>query len=122
MRTTGDTTPHERDIANERILKITNAYPMATVNMCLVDTDKVPNILTGGQRKRRFGVVLSLAALPGFDQIPDPIVIDGNLPMMVIDADNTEDLEIRAIEEMKAMFRVFREKLKELDDKKHDNA
>jgi len=94
-------------VTDRELTEKSKSYPMMDATVCGTVTKSVPDLLTGGQRKRKFAAVLSLAGLPGFDKMQDPVVIQSNLPKVLIDADSLETLRERCMAELEKMFNVF---------------
>ena len=94
-------------VQDEALLKDTSSYPITDASIVLSPTATVPDILTGGQRKRKFAMVLSMAGLPGFQKLEDPVILSSSLPKVLIDGDSIEILRSRAHAELDAMFNVF---------------
>lgn len=97
-------------IQDEALLRKTQAYPMKDIMICPVHTEMQPDLMNpGNNRRRKHAIVLSMAGIPNFDQMPEPVAVGGGLPYMLIDGDDMDDLEKRAIEEMKQMFQLYRD-------------
>lgn len=94
-------------VTDRELTEKSESYPMMDATVCGTVTKSVPDLLTGGERKRKFAAVLSLAGLPGFDKMQDPVVIQSNLPKVLIDADSLETLRERCMAELEKMFNVF---------------
>jgi len=94
-------------VTDRELTEKSKSYPMMDATVCGTVTKSVPDLLTGGERKRKFAAVLSLAGLPGFDKMQDPVVIQSNLPKVLIDADSLETLRERCMAELEKMFNVF---------------
>ena len=110
------TTPNKQEIKYEidpEIKKKTGAYPIIDVKMVPVNLHTTTDILKGGQRKRKFGMVMSIAIVPGLDQEQDPLLLAPEMPTMFFDADSIEDLQERAEAELKGMIEATKDQLKD---------
>jgi hypothetical protein len=97
---------------SEELAKRTQAYAMVDVKVVATDKYvKVPDIEKGGDRKRRYGIVMSMAAIPNLKDQLEPVMVTQDMPMIMIDADNFEDLEERAIAEVRGMIRILEDTL-----------
>ena len=94
-------------VKDAELLGKTSSYPITDASIVLSPTETVQDFTTGGQRKRRYALVLSMAGLPTFEKMEDPIVLQSNLPKVLIDGDDIEILRARAHAELDAMFNVF---------------
>jgi hypothetical protein len=97
----------DKYVASESIRKVTEAYPMFDAAIMPTGLKEVPDIASGGQRSRKYGMVLSIAFVPALDQQPQPLTIPKNqLPTLFIDADNLEDLKERCNQEVENMLKM----------------
>jgi hypothetical protein len=90
---------------SKEIADKTDAYMMADTKLVLTPTTTVPNLATGGTRKRKFGMMLSLAVVPDLDTQEDPVMISQGSPSIFIDGDSLDDLCLRAKEEIEIIVR-----------------
>ena len=70
---------------------------------------RVPDMSTGGERRRRYAIVLSFGGIPNFQEIQEPITINADMPKKLIDGDSIEDLRRRAHAELDASINIFRD-------------
>jgi hypothetical protein len=97
----------------EEIRAKTNGYPVVDAKIVPVQIDQVPDLADGGERKRKFGMVLSVAIVPDLNAQLEPIMLDARIPTMFFDGDSLEDLVERAHAELESvMFSTY----KQLDD------
>jgi hypothetical protein len=98
--------------ASGEVLEKTKAYPVIPVRVCATDQyERVPDLLTGGDRKRKFGAVLAMAVIPDLATQQEPVMVAQDIPMLLIDGDTLEVLEERFIEEVRGMFRLTKDTL-----------
>jgi hypothetical protein len=90
---------------SEEVAKISNSYMMVDTKFVPTNLTKVADIATGGQRNRRYGLVLSIAVVPELDKQEDPIMVSQQMPCIFVDADSLEDLGVRAKEEIDVIIR-----------------
>jgi hypothetical protein len=90
---------------SKEIAAKTDAYMMADTKLVLTPTKQVADIASGGMRKRKFGLMLSLAVVPDLDKQDDPVMISQGSPSIFIDGDNLDDLCERAKEELEVIIR-----------------
>lgn len=104
---------------NSEISKKTGVYPMIDVKICASrDVAKVPDLLTGGMRKRKYGMVLSMSGFPNFSQVQEPIMTPIDMPSILVDADSLDDLRERAILEVEGMIEQLRDALDQIKAEK----
>ena len=97
---------------SEDLLQKTKAYAMIPLKVCATDSyEKVPDILKGGQRKRKYGAVISMAVIPDLAQQQEPVMLAQDIPMLMIDSDTMEDLEERLLVEVKNMIQLAQDTL-----------
>lgn len=95
------------DLANR-----TQAYAMFDVKIAATDSfAKVPDLMTGGDRKRKYGMVMSMACIPNLHEQQEPLIVGAEMPTILIDGDSVEDLEERAITEIKGMIKIMQDTL-----------
>ena len=94
-------------VSNQELLAQTHAYPISDASIVVTPTKEVPDIATGGKRKRRYGLVLAVAGIPGFEHMEDPVLLNAGLPKVLLDGDSMEILRERAHAELDAMFNLF---------------
>ena len=104
-------------VQDEKLLKDTSSYPLRDMSIVTTPTENVHDFKSGGQRKRRFAIILSMAGLPGFDKMEDPIVLQSQIPKVLIDGDAVDILRERAHAELDAMFNVFEDNVNGVFDK-----
>lgn len=98
--------------ANEETLAHTGAYPMYELLVCPArNIKKVPDLATGGTRKRKLALVFSMSAFPDFANVAEPIMTPSGMDTMLIDADSIEELRARAIIEVDDMMTKIQEAL-----------
>tara|TARA_Y100000310_G_C20248089_1_gene607785 strand:- start:10 stop:420 length:411 start_codon:yes stop_codon:yes gene_type:complete len=96
----------------EELLQKTKAYAMIPLKVCATDNyEKVPDLLTGGQRKRKYGAVISMAVIPDLAKQQEPVMLSQEVPMLMIDSDTMEDLEARLLSEVTNMIRLAQDTL-----------
>lgn len=95
----------------EELQKKTSSYPLVDSKIVPVQLNTVPDLLTGGVRKRKFGLALSIAVVPDLDQEEDPLMLGATLPTMFFDADSIEDLLERAKAEIDAVIKSAKDQL-----------
>mgnify|MGYP000944929008 CR=1 FL=1 len=97
------------------ILDKTEVYSVIPINLCATqEFVTVPDIATGGKRKRRFGLVLSMSAVPNLDKQAEPLMFPANLATVFLDADSIEDLRERAIYEIDMMIDHLKNAVEEM--------
>jgi len=106
----------EEAVANygpsEEVMKKTKAYPVLPLKVVATDEfEKVPDILTGGQRKRKYGAVIAMAVIPDLSTQQEPVMLTQDIPMLLVDGESLQDLEDRLVEEVKGMFRLTQDTL-----------
>jgi hypothetical protein len=80
----------------------TEAYMMQEILYCDSKTKTITDFTTGEQRNRRWGMVVSLAVIPQFDQIAPnqgPVLLP-RTPSRFFTADNLEELKSRIVHEI----------------------
>jgi len=82
----------------------TDIYPMVPATVAPALLKKLPDLETGGLRNRRVGCYLSVAVIRGLESHRDPLILQGDMPMILVDADTLEDLRERAIDEINVVF------------------
>lgn len=107
METYGGGNPERYEVQDKKLLDQTDSYPMADVSLVVVPTRQVPDIATGGKRKRRFGFVISGGGVPNMDETEDPLTLNTSMPKILLDGDNLDILRERAHAELDTMFNVF---------------
>ena len=109
----------------EELLEKTKAYPMVNVRVCATkEFETVPDILTGGKRKRKYGAVISMAAIPDFEKQQEPVMVMQDIPMLLIDGDTIDELEERVVAEVRSMMKITKDTLdgKIVPPSQEDNA
>jgi len=97
---------------SEDLLQKTKAYAMIPLKVCATDSyEKVPDLLKGGQRKRKYGAVISMAVIPDLAHQQEPVMLAQDIPMLMIDSDTMEDLEERLLVEVKNMIQLAQDTL-----------
>jgi len=82
----------------------TNAYPIVPASVVASLAKKVLDVATGGMRNRHLACFLSVAVIRDFEGHQDPIILQGDMPKILVDADNIEDLKARVYEELETVF------------------
>lgn len=103
------TLPAEYQVQDQVLLEKTQEYPLVTAEICPLPMKRVADISTGGERHRRFAIVLSLGGIPNFEEIQEPITINSDMPKKLIDGDSIEDIRKRAHAELDCMINIFRD-------------
>lgn len=81
--------------------KRTNRYPIFSVYFTPERVKKVPDLMNGGLRKRKFALILGIGAIPDFHKMEDPPMVETmRVPQVLIDADSIDDLKKAAINEI----------------------
>jgi len=119
MKDNIENVPTKYDIPAD-LKKITSSYPLVDSKIVPVQLTTVPDLLSGGKRKRKFGLALSIAVVPDLDKEEDPLMLGSQLPTMFFDADTLDDLLERAQAEMEAVINAAREQLK--NESKSENT
>ncbi len=101
--------PPEYQVQDQVLLEKTQEYPLVTAEVCPLPMKRVADISTGGERHRRFAIVLSLGGIPNFEEIQEPITINSDMPKKLIDGDSIEDIRKRAHAELDCMINIFRD-------------
>ena len=104
-------------VQDEKLLKETASYPLQDMSIVTTPTENVHDFKSGGKRKRRYAIILSMAGLPGFDKMEDPIVLQSQIPKVLIDGDAVDILRERAHAELDSMFNVFEDNINGVFDK-----
>lgn len=87
----------------EKNVGLTQALPgLALVTI----PDTVTETIDGEEvtRHRKYAAYLSLGIQQSFDQIPDPIILNANIPTIVIDSDSLDSIEEELIKQVKQVF------------------
>jgi hypothetical protein len=95
----------------EELKSKTSAYPVVDVKVAPVPLKTVPDIATGGERVRRFGLVMSVAAIPDLSSMQQPLMLDASIGTMMFDADSLDELQERAIAEIKSIIAMTKDQL-----------
>jgi hypothetical protein len=98
-----NTNKNEKPLNNnlEGLKRRTNKYPVYNVFIAPDRIKKVPDLLNGGLRKRRYGLILGMGAIPDFSKMDEtPMVETRRVPQILIDADTIQDLKDAAIREI----------------------
>jgi hypothetical protein len=86
---------------DKALLEKTDIHPVVYAKVCPVMSFKTqPDLLNGGDRKRRFAVVMSLNGIPNFHMRRDPLIVPSEVDSFLLDADTIEDLRARMIREI----------------------
>jgi len=93
----------------EDLKKRVGVYPMMEVQYCPYISKKVPDIINGGERKRKYGVLWSMSCIPQYHDQEDPTVIQAKAPMMLVDSDSIEDLEEMMIAQVKGTIKLYKD-------------
>jgi len=105
-------TPQEKAIH-----AVTGMHEVLPVKVCTSTRfDLVPDLLRGGNRKRKFAMVISLNGIPNFDERPDPLMIPTDLDTFLIDGDTLADLRARAILEIDRLINQIEQVLKPMEE------
>ena len=97
---------------SDELLKKTKAYAMIPLRVCATDSyEKVPDIITGGERKRKYGAVICMAVIPDLSKQQEPVMLAQDIPMLMVDSDTMEDLERRLLAEVKNMIQLAQDTL-----------
>lgn len=83
----------------------TGVYPVMSASVLPVMIKKVPDIATGGTRNRRFAAYISAAIIRDLTEHQDPIILQGDLPQLLVDGDSLQDVKERVFEELEAVFK-----------------
>lgn len=127
--------PNENNKNLDNLKKRINKYPIYSVYFTPERIKRVPDLLNGGLRKRKFGLILGMGAIPDFSKMDDPPMVETmRVPQILIDADTIEDLRNAAIQEITKMCNVMQkfvdgvaltdeelEQLEEDEDKDNEN-
>jgi len=62
--------PDEYQVQDQILLNKTQDYPLVNAEICPFPMKRVPDMSTGGDRRRRFAIVLSLGGIPNFSRDP----------------------------------------------------
>lgn len=88
-------------LMDETISEATTGYSMMQVLTTGGQLDTVPDILSGGRpRNRRWGVMFTIAVIPGLDKVPEGPVTMPTSPITFFDADSLDDLRERLVHEV----------------------
>lgn len=110
-----------QQVTDTDLLKKTQAYPVIDAKLCATDKFvKVPDLLTGNRRKRRYAMVISLSGIPNFSEQPEPIIMPPQIQTVLIDSDTFEDLRERVVAEVDAMIEEIKTAINEAKDKAPD--
>lgn len=101
--------PDEYQVQDQIVLSKTQDYPLVTAEVCPLPMKRVSDISTGGERHRRFAIVLSMGGIPNFQEIQEPITVNADMPKKLIDGDSIEDIRARAHAELDCMINIFRD-------------
>jgi len=97
---------------SKEMLQKTKAYPVMSLKVCATDKfEMVPDVETGGMRKRKYGAVIAMAVIPDLSKQQEPIMLSQDIPMLLVDSDNLEDLEERLLTEIRNMIKLTRDTL-----------
>jgi len=80
----------------------TESYMMQEILYCDSKTKTITDFVTGEQRNRKWGMVVSLAVIPQFDHIAPnqgPVLLP-RTPIRFFTADNLEELKSRIVHEL----------------------
>lgn len=113
METLGEIDESRYTVQDEALLKETAAYQLNDVSIILQSTESAYDFKTGGKRKRRYALVMSVAGIPNFNEMEDPVMLQPSLPKIVIDGDSLDVLLSRAHAELDVMFNLFEDTVKE---------
>lgn len=92
------------------VLQHTEDYLMHQIFYTDQPMREIDDLATGGKRNRRWGMVVSLAAIPGYDQVPvnmGPTLIP-TAPTKFFTADSIEDLRDRVMMEVDRALEMAR--------------
>jgi hypothetical protein len=101
--------PKDYQVQDQIVLSKTQDYPLVTAEVCPMPMKRVSDISTGGERHRRYAIVLSMGGIPNFQEIQEPITINADMPKKLIDGDSIEDIRARAHAELDCMINIFRD-------------
>ena len=107
-----DISVNKYEIKDEDLKKTTSKYPLVKVAICPQTLDKVPDIATGGNRSRRYGCTLSLGILPFLEEIEEPVMVNSDMPTMMVDGDTLDQVKDRVMAEIEIMFEAFEDQKK----------
>lgn len=100
---------------DDPILSKTTAYPIMDVKIVATDEfTTVPDIATGGKRKRKYGLVVSMSGIPNLDKQNEPLFFPNNLSTLMIDGDSLEEIRERAVYEIDIMIEQMREVINQM--------
>jgi hypothetical protein len=99
-------------VKDAELTENTDKYPLIRVSICPNTLSKVPDLGTGGDRTRRFGCTLSLGILPMLDEIDEPVMVNADMPTMLVDGDTLEQVKARVKAEIDMMFLAFEDNVK----------
>lgn len=108
----------EDSVVNDNLTKLTGKYPLVKVCITPVQMATVPNIVTGGDRLRRCGAAFTLGILPEMDKMEQPIMINSDLPILMLDADSLSDLEERVHLEVTTIFNQLKDNIAKNEENK----
>lgn len=111
-----------REIESSSVSKTTGVYPLAEVLICPKRLDKVPDLATGGDRSRKYAIIMSLSAIPNLHEQPEPIMLQARMPSLIIDADSLDDLRVRCVEEIDGIIDQMKEALEAFKNEKANKA
>lgn len=109
--TTPNQQPLKYDISDE-LKKKTGVYPIVDVKMVPVNLVTVPDIISGGSRKRKFGLALSITIMPDIDKEEEPIIMASDLPSLFFDGDSLDDLKERVHAELETIMEAAKDQIK----------
>lgn len=95
----------------------TESYLMQEILYSDAQTKTVPDLITGSQRNRRWGIILSMAVVPGFDAVT-PNAGPTLLPRTqsrFFTADTVEDLKARVNYEIDKAISLARKSIEDPD-------
>jgi hypothetical protein len=82
----------------------TSVYIMQQADVCPMETKKVPDLETGGTRNRKHAVYCSIGIIPELVGHRDPIILQGEMPKLLVDGDTLAEIKERLYSELDSVF------------------
>jgi len=89
---------------NKELNQVTSVYPVIPASVVPVPTKKVADLANGGMRNRKYAAYVSAAIIRDLVDHQDPVIIQGDLPKILIDGDTLQEVKERMFEELSAVF------------------
>ncbi len=106
----------------DQILSKTSVYPIIDVKLCATPKfDTVPDIATGGKRKRKYGLVVSMSGIPDLANQTEPIMFPPILDSVLIDGESLDEIRERAVLEIDMMIEKIKEAVTQIATQKRTN-